>query len=193
MQRNYNYLKIRGICVACGKNPADEGYTTCLVCRMDIRERGETHKTESKYRHQQWLKRRRDIQYAFGVCVTCGKRDAEKGKTTCEYCRSKAAIRSEKKRRENGVYARDGYTKDGECYFCRNPSMPGKKVCEEHYKKCCEAMKNARSSRTEKNLFEQRQELFWKEKNATKIQYQRRERERHLEDHTDQGIPGQDE
>lgn len=189
MPRNYNYLKIRGICVACGKNPADEGYTTCLVCRMDIRERGETHKTESKYRHQQWLKRRRDIQYAFGVCVMCGKRDAEDGKSICEYCRKRAAIRSEKKRRENGIFARDSYTKDGECYFCRNPSLPGKKVCAEHYEKCCKSMEIARNSRTEKNIFEQRQELFWKEKNATKIQYQRRERERHSENREDQGVP----
>lgn len=185
----YHWLKDHGFCVYCGKEKADEGYISCLLCRMNIREKGDTHKTESAYHHRQWLKRRRDIMYAFGVCVVCGKRDAENGKTICVHCRKKSAIRMEKTRRKNGVFARDSYTKDGECYFCRNPSIPGKKVCEEHYKKCCEAMEKARSAKSEKNMFEQRQELFWKEKNAIRIQYQRRERERYPETCADQRIP----
>lgn len=164
MPRAYDYLKIRGICVKCGKNKADTGYTTCLVCRMDIREKGETHKTESLYRHRQWLKRRRDIQYAFGVCVTCGKRDAEGGKSICKFCKAKAKSRAAKSRLKKGIFPRDSYTKDGECYFCKNDAMSSKKVCPKHYKILFENMKKARESKTEKGLFELRNEAFWREK-----------------------------
>lgn len=193
MPRNYAYLKSHGLCVICGHSRADPGYTTCLVCRMDKRAKGETHKTESKYHHQQWLKRRRDIQYAFGVCVTCGKRDAMTGKSICQYCAASARQRAERNRREKGILPRDTYTKDGICWFCDSPSMPGKKVCSEHYAKSCRAMEIARESRTMDNLFELRQKSFWEEKNAIKIQYTGREGERHPENHPDQGISGQDD
>lgn len=162
MPRDYHFLKSIGMCVVCAKNPADKDYTTCLVCRMDMRARGDTHKTESKYRHSQWLKKRRDLLYAFGVCVVCGKKDAEKGSSTCANCKFKICKRSEKQRRKNGIIARDGYTKSGICYFCESPSMAGKKTCQKHYDICCHNLQKARNAVREKNYFEFMNDYYWK-------------------------------
>ncbi len=169
MSEWYYWYKDHGICPVCKKRDADEGYTTCLVCRMDLRAKGETHKTESSHRHQQWLKRRRDLCYAFGVCVTCEKRDAENGKSICKICAVKAKIRAEKRRQEKGIMPRNSYTKNGICFFCESPVLPGRKTCEKHYEICCSNMLKARNTPREENYFEKQNRAFWEEKNGTKI------------------------
>ena len=39
MSEWYDWCKENHVCYRCGKARADEGYTTCLVCRMALRER----------------------------------------------------------------------------------------------------------------------------------------------------------
>ena len=39
MSEWYDWCKANHVCYRCGKVRADEGYTTCLACRMALRER----------------------------------------------------------------------------------------------------------------------------------------------------------
>lgn len=39
MSEWYDWCKSNHVCYRCGKVRADEGYTTCLACRMALRER----------------------------------------------------------------------------------------------------------------------------------------------------------
>lgn len=164
MRQDRVALIAMGRCLYCRKNKADKGYRSCLQCRMDRRQRGDTHSDESKKRHKEWLKRRRDLLYAFGVCVTCGKHDAVEGSHQCKLCLCKARERQAKKRIELGMVPRDSYTRDGICYFCGEPVVPGKKTCEKHYEALKANMLHARSLRKSENYFESQNKMFWEAK-----------------------------
>lgn len=160
----YYALKQMGKCVICGKNPADEGYATCLVCRIDRRNIKENRSTESVYHHKQWLKRLRDLRHAFGVCIVCGKRDADFGSHTCSVCNAAARIRSEQKRIEKGITPRAIFWDGHHCAICgKEMIVKDLKVCEECYPKYKELMLNARSQRKGKNYFEKLNEVWWME------------------------------
>lgn len=120
-------------CIYCRTNKADDGYKSCLQCRIERRNKKCTYSDEAKQKHKQWLKRRRDLLYAFGVCIICGKRDAKQGSHSCDRCIAKSRMRKEKKRREAGIFGRDSYTLNGKCYYCGEPVIDGKKTCQKHY------------------------------------------------------------
>lgn len=146
----------------CGKNKADEGYATCLVCRMERRGK-ESHSEESKARHTEYLKRRRDICYAFGVCVACGKRDAAHESSICRKCREKAKARSENKRREMNILPRVIMLDDYHCSACGKDIEPGeRKVCDKCYERMKAAMLYARSLKKTENYFERMNKAHWK-------------------------------
>lgn len=161
MNEYYHWYKEHGICVICQQEDAQPGYTMCLSCRMEHRFKGDTHSDEAKARHRKYLKRRRDLLYAFGVCVVCGVKDAKKGSHVCPYCLAKSRQRSENYRRQKGIIPRNSYTKSGICYLCDKPAIDGKKTCEEHYAILKERMLHAKACQTEKNYFEKANELFW--------------------------------
>lgn len=165
----YNALKAMGKCVVCGKNPADDGFTTCLVCRLDRRGKKDKHSTESIYHHRQWLKRLRDLRYAFGVCIVCGKRDAVIGSSMCSVCLAKARIRAKDKRIKDGVLPREVFWDGHHCTTC-GTEIDGtqKKLCENCYPKYRELMLYARRFKTEQNYFEKLNKAWWNEKNADK-------------------------
>lgn len=158
---DYQWYKSHGICVYCKTENADEGFATCLACRMDNRARIDKRSEEAKERHKKWLKRRRDLNYAFGVCIVCGAKDAKKGSHLCPYCLSKIKQRSENYRRQKGILPRNSYTKTGICYFCNEPAVEGKKTCTKHYEILKERMRKARAAKTEKNYFEKANQSFW--------------------------------
>ena len=165
----YYALKAMGRCTVCGKNPADGTSTMCLMCRMERRNKREKRSTESAYHSKYWHKRRRDLWYAFGVCVVCGKRDAKSGSSMCGICLEKARKREQEKRIKGGKIPRiifgDGY----HCGICGSEiSVSDKKLCENCYPKYRELMLYARSCKTEKNYFEKQNEAWWNIKNADK-------------------------
>lgn len=165
----YYALKAMGKCVVCGKNPADDGFTTCLLCRMDRRSRKGKRGTESDYHHRKWLKRLRDLQYAFGVCVVCGKRDAVSGSSMCSVCLSKARTRAQGRRINGGVTPRAIFWDGHHCTACgAEIKDTQKKLCDNCYPKYRELMLYARSCRKGKNYFEKQNEAWWNIKNADK-------------------------
>lgn len=156
---NYQYYKDRKICVNCKKNKVWNGSTLCLQCLMDNRERDrEYHKNrrpeQSKKKHSEYLKRRREANRMNGICVMCGTRKASEGRSTCARCRGKAKVRSERKRRENGVLPRDMMGKGDICFFCGAPTEHYEKTCDKCHDRLATQMLYARSKRVTVNYFE---------------------------------------
>lgn len=151
-----------GKCVSCSEK-IDGEHTQCLACRMGRREKEDTRSKESKERHAKWLKRRRDLLYAFGVCVMCGKKDAKPGTSTCPWCKAKAKVRSEKYRRTNPeIIPRMLMNGDELCARCGCPKTNnGHKVCDGCYPALKAAMLHARSEKAEINYFEEANVLFF--------------------------------
>lgn len=82
----------------------------------------------------------------------------------CGACLYKARDRAAKRRREVGIAPRDSYTKEGNCFFCDEPVVQGKKTCKKHYEVLRKSMLHARSLRKTENYFETQNKLFWEAK-----------------------------
>lgn len=123
-KERYATLKERGICVYCKTAPAEDGKTTCRICREKQRkqtaekravlkkmgfcvecgsnriygsenicpecaakkyilnrQRQKDNERNRKHQHD-----RKERLKAVGICIKCGKRKAESGKTRCQQC-----------------------------------------------------------------------------------------------------------
>lgn len=184
-KERYRDLKDRGICVYCKTAPAEDGKTTCRICREKqrkqtaekraaLRELGfctdcgsrrvygnekicpecAARKYASNLRQKknpekisQYHKDRKQKLKEMGICVKCGKRKAESGKTRCGICNALERKRA-KEYRGHGIdrSERPAY---GMCYFCGSPISSGK-ICAE-----C-------SERVTKNLPEESDNKLWR-------------------------------
>jgi len=93
----------------------------------------EIFSTEQRYKHDQHKKRRYDLLKVFGVCTCCGKRDAAPGKTFCPICLSQKRMKEKERKIKQGGRTREMIEYSGGCYFCGEPVLKGKKVCQKHY------------------------------------------------------------
>ena len=73
-KKMYDKRKEQGICTRCGKRKADEGHTTCSICRI---------KTTNKKREKCGKPDRRE-RYLKGLCYFCDN-PVEEGYKVCEY------------------------------------------------------------------------------------------------------------
>ena len=184
-KERYQDLKERGICVYCKTAPAEDGKTTCRICREKqrkqtaekraaLRELGICTECGSvkvygdekicpecaarKYtlnrrqkrnpeKESQYHKNRRQKLKESGICVKCGKRKAENGKTRCGICNAIERKRAKEYRgRDIDRSERPAY---GMCYFCGKSISKGK-ICKE-----C-------SERVTKNLPEESDNKLWR-------------------------------
>lgn len=130
----YDYLKFRGICVLCGKEKVWEDTTMCIECLDKHKERCEKTRSEaSKEQRRKYVKRKRNLCIAFGICRECFKREVKVG-LKCIECHAKEINRNKKRRTE---IPREIRPELKMCYFCGEPVKKGKKVCEKHYNICC--------------------------------------------------------
>lgn len=184
-KERYQDLKDRGICVYCKTAPAEDGKTTCRVCREKQRKQtaekraalrklgictecgsrrvyGDEkicpecaarkyasnlkQKRDPEKEHQYHKERQKKLKEK-GICVKCGKRKAEDGKTRCGICNALERQRV-KKYRGQGIdrSERPAY---GMCYFCGKQISSGK-ICLE----CAE--------RVTKNLPEENNNKVWR-------------------------------
>lgn len=93
----------------------------------------EEHKQSEKDRYQ---KRKEN-----GLCVRCGNKRENLKFVLCDKCREYNKNRLENERRKNGALPKQEYfqirnenKENGICWFCDEPSIPGKNTCEHHYK-----------------------------------------------------------
>ena len=162
-KERYQNYKDRGICVYCKSSPAEDGKTTCRICREKQRKQtaekraalrnmgfcsecgknrifGEekicpecaakkyasNRKNADKEKNREYFRERTKKLKAEGICVKCGKRAAEKGKTRCMICNIKEANRAH---RAKDCLPRSERPAYGLCYFCGTEIKDGK-VCE---------------------------------------------------------------
>lgn len=184
-KERYADLKSRGICVYCKTAPAEDGKTTCRICRAKQRQQTAEKRAALKkmgfcvdcgsnriygsenicpecaakkyIQNRQRLKdKERDRQYqhdrkerlkAAGICVKCGKRKAESGKTRCQQCN--VAERTRARAYRGNYILRHERPTYGMCYFCGTKIESGK-ICDS----CRE--------RNIKNLPESKPNEFWR-------------------------------
>lgn len=135
MSEWYDWCKANHVCYRCGKVRADEGYTTCLACRMALRERKKElrsdHINPSEIRNHQRQREQEQNNRAIGLC-RCGN-PVTAGYKTCVSCRTKASLAAARRRRRKGVESRQMWIEEGRCWLCGQPAKDGYKLCEKHY------------------------------------------------------------
>lgn len=126
-KERYQSLKERGICVYCKSAPAEDGKTTCRVCR-------------EKQRKQ--TAEKRDALKKIGFCTECGKYRIYGNETLCPECATKKYIDNRNRRinksqeeiekeREHAKEVRRKLIEDGICVKCRKRSAEkGKTRCQ---------------------------------------------------------------
>lgn len=131
----YNYYKERGICVRCKKAKAHPGKTQCLDCLEKIatyqRNRYPKISSDTRKRNTEYLKRKKNLCVAFGVCVQCMQRDAKKGQV-CLDCYVKRKKNYEEKQRLSEKPPRHLWKEMNLCAVCGEPVEEGKRLCSKH-------------------------------------------------------------
>ena len=88
--KTYEYRKMRGICVRCGKEPALDGRTRCVECSLKEAEYAEKYKKTHPNRRTAEQNAKRKEQRAErvqnGICAECGKHKAWNGTKLCMDC-----------------------------------------------------------------------------------------------------------
>ena len=89
------WYKKHHICENCGKEKAWKNTTMCPECLEKHKIRSEkTRSEESKEQRRKYVKRKRELCIAFGICRECMKRPVIKGKLKCIECYAKEKQRS---------------------------------------------------------------------------------------------------
>ena len=123
------WLKAKGYCINCCKERAWNGRTMCPECLDKNKESSERTRSEaSREQRRLYLKRKRELCIAFGVCRECLKKPARVG-LKCIECHVKEVQRRERNRR--GV-KRNMRVELGLCYFCGKKAESAHKTCKEH-------------------------------------------------------------
>lgn len=144
----YDFLKSRGMCVACENEKAIRGKTLCLMCKaMRIEYNRDAYQNMTDEQKAQRKQKSRDL-YAqrkeSGICTKCGKRKPETGKAKCTACLAKNAKVHMKKARKDGVMPRflfgDGY----HCQTCGS-TISGGKLCDRCYQNAVRTISIART------------------------------------------------
>jgi hypothetical protein len=154
MNEYREWAKEKGLCVNCLKEKALKGRTMCAECLDKHKERCEKTRSEkSKEQRRKYIKRKRDLCIAFGICRECLKREAKIG-NKCLECHVKE-IKRNRNRTIQKTVPRSLRVEVGLCYICGQKVLEGKKLCEKHYKIAC---KNIEKGRNSVNL----QEHYWR-------------------------------
>ncbi len=119
-----------GLCPRCQKVKLYVGEKKCPDCLEKQRQYRRSHR-DSINQKQRIDNAKRMARRDKSKCIYCRKRPPEKGHKSCEYCRAerRAKLNAKKAGRltpmERPLY--------GLCYYCGEPVVDGKKVCQKHY------------------------------------------------------------
>ena len=159
-----HWYQEHGICPRCFKNDILGDEKTCPECKardtITRMKRAETvDRKQRNESHNEWARNKYAERVEQGICTRCGKRKADYGFKTCGICRAKD---TETRRVRNGVKEKDWREQQGVCHFCDRPVKPGYKVCEEHYHKNIEKLKNEKCMEVRKRLGKDNEKFFLK-------------------------------
>lgn len=169
-KNNYEYYKKIGVCVRCKKNKAEEGKAQCREC-LDARAEyalKRHYDGKAKYdkkKHSDYIKRKKQICDAFGICPYCMNREKYKGKE-CIECYTKRNRKYKEKSALKEKLPKNLWGEFERCMMCGGEREDGHKLCAEHLEM---ARANAKKARSSIN----RDEHIWrKEINKSVIQTQ---------------------
>lgn len=128
-----------GMCPICRKVKLYVGERKCPDCLEKARKYAEKYRE----RHNELVRkyRKNHPKVDDGKCIYCHKRLPDDGYRSCAYCRAerRARVNARKKDKltpmERPLY--------GLCYYCGEPVIDGKKVCQKHYDMCMSHLKRA--------------------------------------------------
>lgn len=128
----YYWRKENHICVRCGKESADEGYVSCLACRMEQRE-----KSRDRYDPEVKVDRAtlRAERKAAHRCYQCGKPNYRNHAYCYEhYLGQKRANRDYTNKVRNKHFKEQGLCRICGKSLCKRNDGQMSSYCEDHYK-----------------------------------------------------------
>ena len=171
------YIESR-VCVKCHKEQAENGYTMCLQCRMDERERNSKRERTVKSRKDEYQKskQKRDERQANGQCPLCGRKmTAGDTHYSCKYCRAQASKTAKARRAAQGVISDDMRGNGIYCAVCRKPvEHIGDKICERCKTNSQKNIEKAHENRPQDNYFKQMIATQWRRSELNAIKYGRK-------------------
>lgn len=129
LSKKYNaesreWCKEHGICTMCRKEKVHKNHTMCLDCLDQVKFASEeTRSEDSKIQRRNYIKRKRELCVAFGICRECMCREATHG-MKCEKCKTKERVKSQK---NSKIELRKSL---GQCHYCDTEVVEGYKVCQ---------------------------------------------------------------
>ncbi len=167
-KQDYYWYKSHGICPYCKTNYSRKGKTSCSTCAANfammyaLMPKKKPPLTDSqKERSRKRNKRYKDLLVAFGVCQSCGQRDAAPNHTLCLDCLIKKKRRSIEYNRKKGCITADLRYNSGFCYFCCKKIDDGQILCEECKNKKAKCAEYARSF-IDKEKMRKQQVIYFK-------------------------------
>lgn len=124
------YISVR-VCPYCRKETLFGEERQCIECREKAYARRKPYTEEQRERYNNRFRSQQRSLYREraekGICTRCGKRKPIKGKKKCKPCLIYDANKHKKPPKEQKKKP------EGICYFCNNPVMTGKTICENHF------------------------------------------------------------
>lgn len=142
-RRSREYYTKIGICPKCKKERIYLNERICPECVEKERVAISKYVKNTPERHSESNKKTtekvRSKRKAAGLCVRCGKRKPDSGKTSCGICLAKNRENQRRWRERNGkinMDERKERLEKGLCWFCGEPVKEGYRTCEECYQRC---------------------------------------------------------
>lgn len=139
-KRERENRKREHLCIQCGKQDAYtlNGRSRCAVCAENARN---SDKRRNKTKRNDAHRKRMERWIAEGKCSRCG-REKIPGYSLCKRCIISMNAKKRAKKIEDGMNWPRG--SNGICWTCnKNKVIPGRKLCEECYRKTLDAQKKA--------------------------------------------------
>lgn len=145
----YHFYKDAGICVNCHARDAVRGQTRCPDCR-DRHNQYRRQRTEQEQEQMRKYQRERyESLKGSGLCVRCGKRPPESGKSSCTFCLRKQSQYRKNERFRNGGVPRQTAIEIGWCPICcKRPVAKHRRVCEICYDGILRGVQRRETKRT---------------------------------------------
>lgn len=169
-KEDYEWYKAHGICTECRKEKAFGNKTLCAGCiekkTLENIKRYSENREDMLRKIKKAYKKRYSERKARGICVNCGKREAETGKVLCTRCNTaKKQKRLEyyyKKLCDENTVKRSDRVSLGLCFICGKPLNNHDSLCDECFKTAEIRMKKIHKNPTEK-MKVQREEIkkYW--------------------------------
>lgn len=141
------WCKENGICTQCRKAKVHKNHTMCLDCLDQVNFSSDATRSEdSKIQRRNYIRRKRELCIAFGICRECMCRDATHG-LKCEKCKTKEKLKTQK---NSKIELRKSL---GHCYYCDTEVVEGYKVCQKCLDRIRNIVKNRKKYSTENHYW----------------------------------------